>query len=185
MIAPMKRVFVVLLEKEKQKSLRELRRLGVLHVEALPGSGKVYDELSAAKASLVSAIGLLADFKAKPVLRTLGMDEGIALAAEIRQLDAAIKAGVERQVAILREMERIRPWGDFDPSLFGELASRGRPMRLVELDPRKLGTLPAGFEYIRLEQTKLVIRLLMVGGGMQELPAGCVEFALQIGRAHV
>jgi len=178
MIAPMKRAFVVLLERDKKTSLRELRRLGVLHVEALPGSGAAYDSRVAAKADLVAAIGFLSEFKAKVAGGPLGLDEGIALAKEICGIASDIKSAIDEQVAIIREIERVRPWGDFDPLVFSYLAEKGLKFRAIEVEAKKLAFLPPELEYLMLERNKVFARILAIGDNIAALPAGCTEFGL-------
>jgi V/A-type H+/Na+-transporting ATPase subunit I len=178
MIAPMKRAFVVLLERDKKTSLRELRRLGVLHVEALPGSGAAYDSRVAAKADLVAAIGFLSEFKAKVAGGPLGLDEGIALAKEICGIASDIKSAIDEQVAIIREIERVRPWGDFDPLVFSYLAEKGLKFRAIEVEAKKLAFLPPELEYLMLERNKVFARILVIGDNIAALPTGCTEFGL-------
>ena len=88
MIAPMKRAFVMMMEREKKEALQALRRLGSLHVEPLEGVGGDYDELSASVAAMREAIGLLSEFKAEKQLEELNMRDGLDLANRVRRLDA-------------------------------------------------------------------------------------------------
>ena len=176
MIAPMKRAFVMMMERDKKEALRALRRLGVLHVEPLAGAGGDYDELVASTASIREAIGLLSEFKAEPRDEEIGARDGIDLAERVRGLDAESKAANDEAAAIAREIERIRTWGDFDPTAVVELAGKGIPLRLVELPAKKLAALASGPDFIRLGEAKGQARLAVIAGPEAELPDDCVEF---------
>lgn len=178
MIAPMKRVFVVLPDSGAEKSLRTLRKLGVLHVEPLPGSGEAYEAWAAKKADLVAAIGFLSEFKAKASGPALGLDEGTALAAEIRGVAAVVKSAADEQASVSRELERLRPWGDFDPAAFAELSGKGVELRLVEVEAKRFPELPKELEYIHLESGKSSARIVALGWPSSQWPAGCAEFAM-------
>ncbi len=178
MIAQMKRVFVVLQDKDKQDQLKQLRRLGVLHVEALPGSGAAYDELMAARASILTAVGLLSEFKVKPVSGDMTVTSAIDMATGIRRIDAVIKTALAEQGALIREMERVSSWGDFDPSLIAWFAAKGLQVQLVELESRNLGQLPEDVDYITLERSKTASRVLLVSRQALALPACCTVFPM-------
>ena len=177
MIAPMKRAFIVLVDRDKRQSLRELRRLGVLHLEPIAGSGQAYDDLVAARDSITRAIGLVSEYKAEQVAEDLDIAQGIELAAGIRRSEEGMKAAFEEAVITVREIERVRPWGDFDPALLKDMAVRGVPCRLVEMSAKKLPELPADLDYITLGSVKGMVRLAVLAGADAQLPAECVEFA--------
>jgi len=175
MIAPMKRVFVVLQEHDKRESLHKLRQLGVLHLEPMVGSGVEFEQIVAARQSIVDALGLLAGLKAEPSGTTLVVRDALDLAADIKQLDVDSRAAYEQSVLLTREIERIRSWGDFDPALVSELAARGQSLRFVEMPAKKLSTLPEDLDYINLGQFKSLVRLVLLANPATVIPADCIE----------
>jgi len=177
MIAPMKRAFIVLVERDKRTSLRELRQLGVLHLEPIAGSGQAYEGVVAAKDSMSRALGLISEFKAEPAVQDMDIPAAIELASDVRRLEAEMKASVDEAVITVREIERVRPWGDFDPALFKDLAARGVPCRLVELPAKRLAQLPPELDYITLGTVKGAARLALLASTDVQLPAECVEFS--------
>jgi len=177
MIAPMKRAFIVLVERDKRQSLRNLRQLGVLHLEPIAGSGQAYEDVVAAKDSMSRALGLISEFKAEPAVQDMDIPAAIELASDIRRLEAELKAAVDEAVITVREIERVRPWGDFDPTMFKDLAVRGVPCRLVELPAKRLAELPLELDYITLGTVKGAARLALLAGTDVQLPAECVEFS--------
>ena len=45
MIVPMKKVSLIIMGDKKSETLKKLRKLGILHIESLEGSGKKLEEL--------------------------------------------------------------------------------------------------------------------------------------------
>ncbi|MEJ2666685.1 MAG: hypothetical protein P8Z81_06240 [Deinococcales bacterium] len=145
MILPMKRVTVVMLASDRERSLGLLQDLGVLHlVSELPPEGEGVSDararLEAARAAadalrkvaVEAPSGSEADSPAGPanavVERTMLLVRRIAdLDAEAAELD--------------RELERLRPLGEFDPERIRALASRGVGVRLVRAPLRRLPAL--------------------------------------------
>jgi V/A-type H+-transporting ATPase subunit I len=178
MIAPMKRVFVALMDSEKHRVLHDLRKLGLLHVEPVQGSGRTWDELNVERTTVNSAISLLAEYKKPQDALVLGLREGMDLARTIMQHAAVITEGLEEAAGIQREVERCRGWGNFEPASVARLADAGIPLRFAEIAVKKLGVLPADLEYLRLWDQKGVVRLALLAGPEREFPADLREFRL-------
>jgi V/A-type H+-transporting ATPase subunit I len=172
----MKRAFIVLMDSDKRRVLHDLRKLGLLHVEPVQGSGKTWEELNAERVTVNSAISLLAEYKSAQDPAELGLREGLDLARTIMQHAADINEGLEQAAGIQREIERCKPWGNFDPVVFESLNGRGINLRLAELAVKKLGTLPADLDYVRLWETKGILYLALLAGPERELPADLREF---------
>lgn len=178
MIAPMKRAFVLVSERERREAARNLRTLGIVHLEPLQGSGEAYEELAADKASLERAIGLLAEYGPQAGDGQLGLREALDLASAINRLDDEVRTAYDQVATISREVERVRPWGDFDPEIARELAGKGLPVRLAELPAKKLDTVPADLDYVTLAAGKGRVRLALIAGTERQLPDDAVEFAM-------
>ena len=65
MIVPMKKVSLIIMEDKKNETLKKLRKLGILHIEAVEGSGKKLEELKARAALLESALFSISEKKNK------------------------------------------------------------------------------------------------------------------------
>ena len=63
MIVPMKKVSLVVLDKSKNDSLKELRKLGVVHLEQIQGSGEVLSDLKEKNTTIENACRILSDLK--------------------------------------------------------------------------------------------------------------------------
>ena len=67
MIVPMKKVSLIIMGDKKSETLRKLRKLGILHIESVEGSGKKLEELKERVSLLESALFSVSDKKNKKV----------------------------------------------------------------------------------------------------------------------
>jgi len=63
MIAPMKKVHLVVLEREKAQALSELGKLGVVHLEPLAGKGADFEKAGRSLAEVERAVAILSSIK--------------------------------------------------------------------------------------------------------------------------
>ncbi len=145
MIVPMKRTLVLCLAADKEPALSTLRDLGVLHIDSANADAASADAvtdkdaqsaLSSAEAALASAdtaLNLIASAasKADPAIVSsappaASLAEVSTLASELASLDTSLDA-------LSRERRRIAPFGDFDPALARDLASKGVKISLFKI----------------------------------------------------
>ena len=67
MIVPMKKVSLIIMGDKKSDTLRKLRKLGILHIESVEGSGRKLEELKEKVAILESAGFSLSEKKNKKI----------------------------------------------------------------------------------------------------------------------
>lgn len=141
MIVPMKKVSLIVLSKERREALRNLRKLGVLHVEEVQGSS---DELASFKdhtSKITKALGLLSEIKPgknDKISQTLiGKDAAFDIAQKVIALADEKKACLDRITADMAELERLSKWGNVDPKDFSDLAEKGIYLSLYEIPADK------------------------------------------------
>lgn len=195
MIAPMLKVNLVLLEREKAEALAELGKLGLVHLEPVQGAGPTYEGAARRLAEVETAIGLLSSIKvpdpkkgeADPAAAARALPEGekvaagIAAARKAAALTDEVKAALEEGAALARELERVAPWGDFEPARARELAAAGIGLRFFEGPAARASAIPAEAAWIRLAAPKGKLRLALVERGVAgaaALPADFMEFEL-------
>ena len=88
MIVPMKKISLVVLEKERRQALKDLRKLGVVHLEEVEGKS---EELSLCKKKtsvLETAISILSEIKApkKAKAKSIDKDAAFELAREVTDM---------------------------------------------------------------------------------------------------
>jgi V/A-type H+/Na+-transporting ATPase subunit I len=176
MIAPMKHVFIIVMEREKETAVRALRKLGVIHPEPLEGHGATFEQLSNAKIRVEKACSLLSDFKVKQASLAFNLGEAVTFSEQVIAMNEAIKSINDAIIAKTTEIERIQTWGDFDPALFAGLADDGIALRLVEIPSKKLDSLPEDLDYILIANLKGQSRILLLARRDLELPEDTLEF---------
>jgi len=180
MIAPMKKVYLVLLESEKADTLNELGRLGLIHLAPVPGKGKVYEETARRIAEAERAIGALGSYKApKSVPRIDNSTKTRVSILETNEHIDSLKILEEQNAALAKEIERVQSWGDFDPIALKILTSVGAEIKIFEGPVTKLSILPESLEYVRLSSPKGIARIAIRGDTLSStLPSDFMEFAL-------
>ena len=178
MIAPMKKVWLVLLEKEKARALGELRGLGVVHVETARPSGVECDRLTRTRDGIAVALNIIPPLKKPPAAR-LSTEQALALAQEILGGEDRIKALQDEAASLQRDIDRTAVWGDFDPAALQALWARGVDVRLFETEEKELESAPGNVEVVVLARRKRRIYLAAVSrsGPVPDMPRTFVEFA--------
>jgi len=77
------------------------------------------------------------------------------------------KALQDRDLFLKREISRVAPWGDFEPSSIKEMETLGFPVFLYELTPDAFAVLPEDTRYIKISGNKNVVRILVLDKEIQ------------------
>jgi V/A-type H+-transporting ATPase subunit I len=177
MIAPMKKVWLVLLEKEKAGALRELRDLGVVHVECARPAGGEIDRLARTREEISAALNIIPKVK-NPPPGGLTEAEAIALARSVLADEERVKEIQDEIAAFAKEIDRSAAWGDFDPAAITALRAAGVDIRLFEVDADKIGTAPVEAELIipARRKRRLLVAAVRRGAPAPAFPPAFVEF---------
>ncbi len=164
MIAPMKKVFLVMLDRERAQGLKALRRLGLVHPVPVQGSGEGLETAAAALEEARRATGLLEGVKLPKSAAPKPADEdrGLAVVRSVNALADEEKRLHEEASSLAREADRIAPWGDFEPGLASELKDAGLDVRLVSGSARALSEPPEGWSLVPFAAAKDALRVLLV-----------------------
>ena len=139
MIVPMKRVTVVMLRSQHERSLALLQDLGALHLASEPASdvegvAQARSRVEAAHAA-VEALHRTAPGVAAGTASVT--DGGVEAAVErILALSERLEQIDQERSDVERELERVAPFGDFDPAALQELAHHGVGVRLLRAPAR-------------------------------------------------
>jgi len=141
MIVPMKKLTLLCVAHDRAATLEALRGLGVLHVKpTVPPAGaglEVAREKAAGLRRLLEAIPAVKD--APPT----GRDAGTVV-SETSDLLEERKDWQERLDFLQAEVERLAPFGSFDPLAVKKLADRGVILKLYRTSAKAAPPLPEG-----------------------------------------
>ena len=176
MIVPMKKVSLVVMERDREVSLEKLREVGVLHLEKKSVSSDVLARLLEKRARLTRALGLLRRY---PVPKAPGgaADRAGAedLVRKVLGLGDEKKILQEQLTYQAKERRRIEGWGDFDPHAFAFFAKHGLTLIPYELPWKLYETLGNDTGLVVVSQDKRAVRVI----ALAEIP-GALPFTLPV-----
>ncbi|MBO5064704.1 MAG: ATPase [Clostridia bacterium] len=161
MIVPMKKVSLIIAGEKKAKALKELQRLGMLHIEITEGSGEKLNELRGQITLLEKAL-YIAVSKKKTEQKELNASDALAVAKEIISLDEERSALQGEQIALNTELERLKGWGDFDPGTVTALIEKDIDVSFYEMPKAEYNSLGESIKTVKLEQTKSSVKCLII-----------------------
>ena len=151
MIVPMQKLTLLCLAHDRAATLEALRGLGVLHVKPVvtPAGSGLEDarEKAAGLRRLLEAIPALPD--AKPTGR-----DAWKVVSETSDLLDERKEWQERQEQLQAEVERLAPFGNFDPAAVKALAAKGVHLKLYRASIKSVLPLPEGVTALKLAVQK-------------------------------
>jgi V/A-type H+-transporting ATPase subunit I len=154
MILEMKKVSLICLASEKVHALEALRELGVMHVE-LDGKNDSPDFSRSEQflSSTSKAINTVSGRKGKQSYAFSGMS-GEELVRKIEEITDTNSNLVKKLDSLVKDWDKVRPWGEFSSDLFEELREKGVYVYLCAGNKNTLLLLPAGTSYRIISQEK-------------------------------
>ena len=168
MIVPMKKVSLIIMGDKKSDTLRKLRKLGILHIEAVEGSGKKLEELKEKVAILESAGFSLSEKKNKKIKQEdIDTDKAICASKEIIALEDEKKLCSAEQITLTAELDRLSAWGELDPGKLNGLAGKGVDISLYEMPKAEYANLGESVKTLSFQQTKNSVKFLLIKSGLE------------------
>lgn len=169
MIVPMKKVSLIIMGDKKSESLKKLRKLGILHIESVEGSGKKLEELKETIALLEGALFTLSEKKDKKIKQDrLSCEKSIFAAKQIMALDGEKKQQLAERITLTAELDRVSAWGELDPQKLASLAEKGVEISLYEMPKSEYNSLGEGVRTLSLQKTKAAVKFLLIKSGLED-----------------
>ena len=168
MIVPMKKVSLIIRENKKDQTLKKLRKLGIVHIEITEGCGERLALLQEQIALLESAIFTIGKSK-KVEPKEVSTSEALSVATKVQALDAEKKQCTAELIALSSELDRLKSWGDFDPSSIGDLEAKGYEISFYEMPKAEYELLPESVQTVRLVATKSTVRFMLLKYGSEDV----------------
>lgn len=169
MIEPMKKVSVVLLNNDRENSLKKLRKLGLLHLEKLEGNSEKLAAFKEYSNNSVFALSVLGSYKISKKYAKKGpelSDEKIIeLCTEIVSKSEQKKQILDEIASDANELERFEKWGEVSLEDLAYLKEKNIQISLYEIPVEKYPLIDGSVNTLLLSQDKKTARFLLLNGG--------------------
>ena len=165
MIVPMKKVSLVILNKDKETALKVLRKSGLVHLEKIEGTGDKLADIKNKVSKLEAAAGVLESFKAaKKGLNQVSCsnDEAFLKAERTIEIQELKKSLFEKIANDTAEKDRLEAWGKVDPQELKNLSEKGVYLSLYEIPSDKYQLIGEDIQHVVVNKTKGTVRFLLV-----------------------
>ncbi|QOW62035.1 V-type ATP synthase subunit I [Treponema pedis] len=167
MIVPMKKITLLVLKTEQRKALKDLRKLGLVHVEEKPANGTLINELKSEKNDLTIAKSLLTEYLPKkrekdftePSL--LNEEDALKFVYSVLDLTSSYKNNVEELGRLKSELALYKTWGDFSANEFKELSEKGIYLFPASVSEKSYMAMPKTIRTIFLSNIKKTVQFLI------------------------
>ena len=182
MIVPMKKATVITRKGERQEALRQLRRLGVLHLSDVPAQVPSAQEWREKRDLLEKALAAIGSIPGKKEWPEVGLEApspgSVSEGGEpdFRAAMEAARAILDRRDAVLaldeelagleKEALRLRDWQGVSLPDLRAIRDQGYEVRFFEVPPGQLDRLPSGqgVFVVRRRKTLLWIAVVLAAG---------------------
>jgi len=148
MIVPMKKIAVLVQEKDSKAAVGTLRRLGVVHVQnSQTPQGERVRELREDIALLDAALSILAEekfVKAAGNAKQEAAGDWRFVCKHVIDLEKHLQQLEEYSLLLKSQMDKWQQWGDFNPDAIRSLAGKNIFIRLYEIPSKELEMVPVG-----------------------------------------
>ena len=170
MIVPMKKVFLVVMEKERLTSLEKLREAGVLHLEKKSVTSGKLNDLLGKQIKNTQALGILRRYTAKkslsiPSVHAIHEND---LVTNTFKLENEKKLLHDELAYNIREKRRMEHWGDFDLDAFAFLLENKVVLIPYVFSTEYYNSLSPEIKRIVISRDKRSIRVLVINEPVPE-----------------
>lgn len=177
-IVQMKKVSLVILDSTRKESLKQLRKAGVLHLEAMEGSGPQLAAYREAAAEADKAASILDEAKLpkKNAVSQEKLEDALTRekAQEIIALSDRKKALFDSIAQCRNELSRLEKWGSVNPADLSALAEKGIFMYMYEIPAEKYSLTGDSCKTILVNTAGKIARFLLVSDTVLEERPECL-----------
>ena len=165
MIVSMKKVSIVVLSRERKEALRHLKKVGVMHLESLEGSGETLSGYKEEASRAFSAAAILEEIKnPKKVTKVSNLSDSelSKKCAMVIELSERKKKLLEEIASDSAELERLSAWGEVDPDDFSYLDGKNISLRMFEIPEAKYDKLSDELKTVLVNRFRKIARFLLI-----------------------
>nr|WP_314780168.1 V-type ATPase 116kDa subunit family protein [uncultured Treponema sp.] len=167
MIVPMKKVTLLVLKKEQRHALKDLRKLGLLHIEDRPANGTLINELRSEKNDITLAMSLLTEYLPKKEKKgltppsLLSEEDTLTFVDSVLSLTASYKSNMEESARLSGEIASYAEWGEINTADFNFLEEKGVYLFPATTSLKTYSSLSEDIKTILVGQGKTGVRFLI------------------------
>lgn len=165
MIVSMKKVSIVVLSRERKEALRHLKKVGVMHLESLEGSGETLSGYKEEASRAFQAAAILEEIKnPKKVAKVSNLSDSelSKKCAMVIELSERKKKLLEEIASDSAELERLSAWGEVDPDDFSYLDGKNISLRMFEIPEAKYDELSGELKTVLVNRFRKIARFLLI-----------------------
>ena len=176
-IVKMKKVSMVILNSDKENSLKQLRKAGVLHLEAIEGNSAELTAFRESSAETDKAVSIIdevkVDKKTKISQVKLDKKEAKLKAKQIVEFSERKKSLYDAINSNTQELARFEKWGKVDPAQLEAFAAKGIYLYLYEIPAEKYSLIAEDCKTILVNTINKTARFVHVSETpVEERPEG-------------
>lgn len=185
MIELMKKVSIVLLDKEKELALKNLRKLGLVHLEKIEGSSdklslfKEYSSNASIAESILAEIKLPKSQK-KNMVDNLSNEQVVSLCAEVVEKNDRKKQLLDEISSNTNELERFTSWGNVCLEDLDYLKEKNLNIRLFEISNEKYNLIEDDVQTILVNNDKKNVRFIIIDSTEEEKQTKLMPEAFEV-----
>lgn len=162
-IVKMKKVSLVVLDREREEALENLRDLGLVHIERIYAGSDKLSALNDKKGLFERCLFILPQKIAGDKNKTGDLKAAEKLADKIVGLGDKLKALGDEKEKLLKDQKSLEPWGDFNPADVAFLKEKGVELRFYELAKDKLAEISEKTDYFTVSSDKNKVFIIATG----------------------
>ncbi|MCX6556398.1 MAG: V-type ATP synthase subunit I [Candidatus Aminicenantes bacterium] len=170
MIVAMKKAFVIARQQEKENTLHQLRKLGVLHVSAVPAQVQSAQGWKEKKILLEKALAVLfstsknktSSSPANGASETGSVETVLATARSILDTHEAIRILDEVADNLDQETRRLGEWQGVSVSDMQTIRDQGYEIMFFEVPPKQLDHIPSGLRPFVIKRSRMLLWVALV-----------------------
>lgn len=137
MVVTMKKVSLVVQEKNRQSALKKLRQAGMMHIQRDAEASQAPKQFISERQFFEKALVSLPRSNSRPVDITLGRADSYAKAREIIEAKNRENESLGQLAQFSKDMAILKPWGEFAPADIKALAEGGVYLHLIDATPER------------------------------------------------
>jgi V/A-type H+-transporting ATPase subunit I len=164
MIVPMKKATVIVKQADQPKALLSLRKLGTLHLNALPANVPEAQKWREKKQILDKALSLLPPASENEISSPAeyNFDRAVNLAQEIIERDVSLKILSEDFEQLNRESLYLQEWDSVCESDLKSIIDQGYQIKFYEISPQQLPLFKDAYKVFAFNRSKSKLKIVLI-----------------------